>query len=201
MKLILVPLVAALFVLASCGSTTSSGGGGGSSSSETTPSYSSSSAQTSATTAQQTTPNNAAQGTTVVLSPINGSTTSGSATLTDVPGGGVKVELSVEGLPDPNVTYLAHIHPGTCAGEQGSGEEQHQGSAHEDQHSGHEGTIEEIEYPLSPISADSQGRGSTTSTLDGVTVRGLFSGGPKYINVHAEGSGNPPAIACGQLNY
>ena len=201
MKLILVPLVAALFVLASCGSTTSSGGGGGSSSSETTPSYSSSSAQTSATTAQQTTPNNAAQGTTVVLSPINGSTTSGSATLTDVPaGGGVRVELSVEGLPDPNVTYLAHIHPGTCAGEQGGGEEQQEGT-HEDQHSGHEGTTEEIEYPLSPISADSQGRGSTTSTLDGVTVRGLFSGGPKYINVHAEGSGNPPAIACGQLNY
>jgi hypothetical protein len=104
----------------------------------------------------------------------------------------------VLGLPDPNVTYLTHIHPGTCADEQ-SGEEE-QDSDHEHEHSDHEDANEEIEYPLPPISADSQGQGSTAAVLDGVTVQELFSGEPKYINVHAEGSGNPPALACGQLS-
>jgi hypothetical protein len=31
------------------------------------------------------------------------------------------------------------------------------------------------------------------------TVDGLFSGEPKYLNVHAAGSGNPPPLACADL--
>jgi hypothetical protein len=100
-------------------------------------------------------------------------------------------------LPAPDVTYLTYIHSGTCADEQG--EEEEPGSDHEHEHTGYEGTSEEIEYPLPPITADPQGQGSTTSVLTGFTVQRLFSGEPKYINVHAEGSGNPLALACGQL--
>ena len=114
--------------------------------------------------------------------------------------------MGVQGLPDFNASYLTHIHPGTCADEQG-GEEDHEAN-HEDEHPNHEegakhddeeGTMAEIEYPLPPITADPEGRGSTSTVLEGVTVEQLFSGSPKYINVHAEGSGNPPAIACGSL--
>ena len=35
--------------------------------------------------------------------------------------------------------------------------------------------------------------------LEGATVERLFSGPPKYVNVHAEGSGNPPSVACAPL--
>jgi hypothetical protein len=131
---------------------------------------------------------------------MNGSSTTGTASFTDT-ADGVSIELSVLDLPAPNATYLTHIHSGTCADELAGGEEedQQQGSDQEHEHSGHEGTNGEIEYPLPPITADPQGRGSTTSVLTGLTVQGLFSGGPRYINVHAEGSGNPPALACSQL--
>jgi len=50
----------------------------------------------------------------VQLNPHNGSHTTGTAILTDA-GGGVRVELNVSGLPEPDTTYLSHIHPGTCA--------------------------------------------------------------------------------------
>lgn len=188
MKLVL-PTIAVLFILAGCGGT----GGGGATTSAAA------SEGTSAATEETTTSNNNVTAT-VRLTPMNGSTTTGTATFTDVAQGVVRVELSVLGLPATNVsTYLTHIHPGTCAGEQ-SGDEEEQDSEHEHEHSDHEDTNEEIEYPLPPISADPQGQGFTSAVLDGVTVQELFSGEPKYINVHAEGSGNPPALACGQLS-
>jgi len=197
-KLVL-PTLAVILSLAGCGST---GGGGASSEEEeeTTPSSSAAASEgTSATTEETTTSNNNVTAT-VRLASMNGSGTTGTATFTDVAQGVVRVELSVLGLPDPNVTYLTHIHPGTCADEQSGEEGEQQGSDHDHEHSGHEaGTNEEIEYPLPPITADLQGRGSTSAVLDGVTVQELFSGEPKYINVHAEGSGNPPAF-CGQLS-
>jgi hypothetical protein len=156
-KLVL-PTVAVLFILAGCGGT--GGGGVSSEEEETTTSSASSSEETSAATKDSTTSNNNVTAT-VRLAPMNGSGTTGTATFTDVAQGVVRVELSVVGLPDPNATtYLTHIHPGTCADEQ-SGEEE-QDSDHEHEHSYHEGTNEEIEYPLPPISADPQGRGPPT---------------------------------------
>ena len=193
MKLVL-PTIAVLFILAGCGGT---GGGGASSEEEKTTTSAASSEGTSAATEETTTSNYVTA--TVRLTPMNGSGTTGTAAFTDVAQGVVRVELSVLGLPDPNVTYLTHIHPGTCADEQ-SGVQEEPDSAHEHEHSDHEDTNEEIEYPLPPISADPQGQGSTRAVLDSVTVQELFSGEPKYINVHAEGSGNPPALACGQLS-
>jgi len=193
MKLVL-PTIAVLFILAGCGGT---GGGGAYYSDEETTTSAAASERTSAATEETTTSNNNVTAT-VRLTPMNGSTTTGTATFTDVAQGVVRVELSVLGLPDTNAsTYLTHIHPGTCADEQ-SGDEEEQDSEHE--HSDHEDTNEEIEYPLPPISADPQGQGFTSAVLDDVTVQQLFSGKPKYINVHAEGSGNPPALACGQLS-
>jgi hypothetical protein len=194
MKLVL-PTIAVLFILAGCGGT---GGGGAYYSEGETTTSAAASEGTSAATEETTTSNNVTA--TVRLTPMNGSATTGTATFTDVAQGVVRVKLSMLGLPDTNATtYLTHIHPGTCADEQ-SGDEEEQDSDHEHEHSDHEDTNEEIEYPLPPISADPQGEGFTTAVLDSVTVQELFSGEPKYINVHAEGSGNPPPLACGQLS-
>jgi hypothetical protein len=196
MKLILLgpSLVAAILLLAGCG------GGGGSSTGTTTTSE-----ETTASTAETTVSSSIAGGgvTEVELAPMNDSGVTGTAIFTDV-AEGVQVDLEVQGLPDPNASYLTHIHPGTCADEQG-GEEEHD-SNHEGEHADHdegaeydEGTMAEIEYPLPPIISDPEGRGTTTTVLGGVTIEQLFSGSPKYINVHAEGPGTPPAVACSPL--
>jgi Cu/Zn superoxide dismutase len=202
MKILLfgLSLVAMLFLLAGCG-----GGGGGGSSTSTTTSEETTEASTTASTPAST-ENESGNFAEVQLTPMNDSGATGTATFTDV-AQGVRVELGVQGLPDPNASYLTHIHPGTCADEQG-GEEEHEANREADhadheegaaEHHNEEGTMAEIEYPLPPITPDPQGRGTTTTVLEGVTVEQLFSGSSKYINVHAEGSGNPPAIACGPL--
>jgi hypothetical protein len=179
-------VVAVIFLLAGCG-----GGDEGSSASTTT------SEDSTASTTEPTVSTTGGEVAEVGLTPNNGSGTNGTATFTDV-AQGVQVDLDVQGLPDPNASYLTHIHPGTCADEQGG--EQHD-SNHEDAHVDHEeGTKAEIEYPLPPITPDPEGRGTTTAMLEGVTVEQLFSGSPKYVNVHAEGSGDPPAIACSSLS-
>ena len=185
------PMITVLLLLASCGG----GSGGGSSSEEetTTPAPASSSSEGTSAATEETTTSTINAAATVILGAMNGSGAIGTATFTDV-AEGVRVDLSVQRLPDPNATYLTHIHPGTCADEPG-GEEQ------EDEHSEHAGTMAEIEYPLPPLNVDPQGRGSTTAVLEDVTVVELFSGEPKYINVHADGSGNSLSIACGQLGH
>ena len=198
MKLVLVMLAVTLFLLLVVGCRGTGGGGSGSSQEETTSSSASSSEGTTAAT-QETTTATASNAATVTLASMNGSDTTGAATFTDT-ADGVEIKLNVLDLPDPNATYLTHIHPGTCADEQGGGKEEQQGTAQEHEHTGYEGTNEEIEYPLPPITADPRGRGSTTSVLTGLTVQRLFSGGPKYINVHAEGASNPLTLACGQLD-
>ena len=85
------------------------------------------------------------------------------------------------------------------------GEEHHHGEHHEKAggsqgHSGHEhGTAKEIEYPLSQVKSDSEGQGSSTTTLRETSVEKLFSGEPKYVNVHEAGSGNPPILSRAYL--
>ena len=196
MKLVLVMLAVTLFLLLVVGCRGTGGGGSGSSQEETTSSVAASSSEGTTAATQETTTATASNAATVTLAPMNGSDTTGTATFTDT-AEGVGIELSVLDLPASEVTYLTNIHSGNCADEQG-GEEQGTGQEHE--HTGYEGTNEEIEYPLPPITADPRGRGSTTSVLTGLTVQRLFSGGPKYINVHAEGASNPLTLACGQLD-
>ena len=112
---------------------------------------------------------------------------SGTASFEDT-SGRVVVKLDLRGLPKPNTFYLAHIHPGTCDEEDG----------HEHGSSGHEHGAQ-IEYPLSQVKSNTEGRGSSTTTLRETSVDKLFSGAPKYVNVHEAGSGNPPILACADL--
>jgi hypothetical protein len=133
---------------------------------------------------------------------------SGTASLEDT-SDGVVVKLDLRGLPKPNTLYLAHIHPGTCA--EGEGHEhggghsegeyghEHGGSSHEHGGGTHEHGAAEIEYPLSQVKSDSEGRGSSTTTLGETSVDHLFSGEPKHVNVHEAGSGNPPILSCADL--
>jgi hypothetical protein len=132
------------------------------------------------------------------LTPTNSSSVSGTTTFTNT-AGGVEVELDTRGLPEPGATYLAHIHPGSCASEPTGGDEDHS-------HGHHVGTHEptgEIEHPLTPIVSDPEGNGSSTTVIDGATVGRLFSGDPEfYVNVHAESSGSEELsgnVACGDL--
>ena len=128
----------------------------------------------------------------VDLQPANGSGTKGTATFSKAKGGGVKVVLKVTGLPRSGTMYLAHIHPGTCAEEEMGGGEH--GHSHE------HGATEEIEYPLTPVEPDAEGNGTSTTVVHGVTLKGLFSGDPKHVNVHKPGSGEPPPVTCANLN-
>ena len=135
---------------------------------------------------------------------------SGTASFEDTPRG-VLVKLDLSNLLKPDTLYLAHIHPGTCAdegethkhgGSHGGEEEhghQHGGTGHEHGGASHEHGGAEIEYPLSQVKSDSEGHGSSTTTLRKTTVEKLFRGEPKYANVHEAGSGNPPILACADL--
>jgi uncharacterized protein (DUF305 family) len=127
----------------------------------------------------------------VDLEPANGSGTAGTAALSKAEGG-VKVVLKVAGLPSSGTMYLAHIHPGTCAEEEGGAEHGH---SHHDH-----GASEEIEYPLSPLEPDAKGDGTSTTVVLHVTLEGLLSGDPKLFNVHRPGSGEPPPVSCANLN-
>jgi uncharacterized protein (DUF305 family) len=133
----------------------------------------------------------------VELEPANGAQTTGTATLSKADGGGggggVKVELKVSSLPGSGTMYLAHIHPGTCAEEEAGGEE------HGHPHNEH-GATEEIEYPLSPVEPDAKGDGTSTTVIDHVTLEGMLSGEPKFVNVHKPGSGGLPPVSCANLN-
>ena len=135
----------------------------------------------------------------VQLKAQNGSHTSGSATLTDA-GGGVRVKLNVSGLPEPDTSYLSHIHPGTCAEAVVEGVEE-EGNHYEEshKHGGHGTSSQEIEWPLSQVQSDAQGNGTSSTTLKDTSIEKLFSGELKHLNVHAAGSGNPPILSCADL--
>ena len=128
----------------------------------------------------------------VMLHPANDSGVSGSLTLKRITGG-VEVKVDVRGLSEPEAVYLAHIHQGTCADEGEGGTDDHT-------HEHHSGSNGEIEYALSMVASDSEGNGSSTTLLWETTVGELLSGGPNYVNVHASGQGDPPAVACGNLS-
>jgi hypothetical protein len=116
----------------------------------------------------------------VALTPSDHFSVSGTATFADTSCG---VEVDVGGLPDSGATYLAHVHPGSCAGEPTGGDEHHT-------HGHHHGSADEIEHPLTPIASDSRGNGSSTTVIEGVTVADLFPDKDLHVNVHAEASGS-----------
>jgi len=134
----------------------------------------------------------------LALVPKHDSGVSGTASFEDT-SGRVVVKLDLRGLPSPNTYYLAHIHPGTCAQEVGEGGTHGEHSErHEEQGERHVHG-EKIEYPLSQVKSDAEGHGSGTTTLREASVKKLFSGEPKHVNVHEAGSGNPPILSCADL--
>ena len=107
----------------------------------------------------------------------------GNANITDTPGG-VEVAVAVEGLlTAPGTQHVAHIHEGgTCADDRADN-----GAP--------------VQYPLDPLIALEDGTASSATSIEGATLDQLTSGAPKYVNVHAEptGEGVPPGIACADL--
>jgi Cu/Zn superoxide dismutase len=124
------------------------------------------------------------QSTKVYPTPIRGSGVSGTATLTDVDEG-LEVTLSVQGLPEPDVKHINHIHAGgTCADVQA-------------------GRIPPVTVPLKTIVAQQDGTGTATTFVRGVSLDKIFSQYEKrLIIVHAkakQGGGVPPGISCADL--
>src|SRR5918995_5778555 len=109
---------------------------------------------------------------------------SGTATLKDVDGG-VEVTLQMRNLPEPGIKHINHIHAGgTCADDRA-------------------GRTAPVTTPLKTITAQSDGTGSATTTIEDVSVDQLFGEEKeRFILLHAqtiEGEGVPPGIACGDL--
>jgi hypothetical protein len=120
----------------------------------------------------------------VQLTPSRDSGVSGTATLADVEGG-VKVQLSMKGLPEAGVKHINHIHAGgTCADDRA-------------------GRTAPVTIPLNPAVANEDGTGSATTTIEGVTVAKLFGKDQdRFILLHAKtekGQGVPPGISCADL--
>src|SRR5215207_3213218 len=108
----------------------------------------------------------------------------GTATLEDVKGG-VKVTLEMRDLPEPGIKHINHIHAGgTCADDRA-------------------GRTAPVTIPLETITAQKDGTGSATTTIEDVSAAQLFGEDKeRFILLHAEtkeGEGVPPGIACGDL--
>ena len=163
-------LVLAVLVLGGCGGGGSSGGGG---EEETTSASTSGGETTSVETASRT----------VDLTASRDSGVTGTATLTDTPGG-VEVALDVQGLADqPGTEHLAHIHEGgTCADDRADN-----GAT--------------VLYGLDSLYTGDDGTALSSTSIADVTLDELLSGPAKYVNVHAEatGEGVPPGISCADL--
>jgi hypothetical protein len=109
---------------------------------------------------------------------------SGTATLKDVKGG-VEVTLQMQNLPEAGIKHINHIHAGgTCADDRA-------------------GRTAPVTIPLKTITAQEDGTGSATTTIEDISAAQLFGEDKeRFILLHAEtkkGEGVPPGIACGDL--
>jgi Cu/Zn superoxide dismutase len=109
---------------------------------------------------------------------------SGTASLEDVEGG-VEVTLHMQNLPEAGIKHINHIHAGgTCADDRA-------------------GRTAPVTIPLQTITAQNDGTGSATTTIEDVSVAQLFGEDKeRFILLHAEtieGEGVPPGIACADL--
>jgi hypothetical protein len=50
------------------------------------------------------------------------------------------------------------------------------------------------------VRSNARGEGSSTTKLDHTSIEKLFSGGPKHVNVHEAGAGDPPVLTCADLD-
>jgi LPXTG-motif cell wall-anchored protein len=120
----------------------------------------------------------------VSLTESRDSGVSGNATFQDVEGG-VEVTLEMRDLPEAGIKHINHIHAGgTCADDRA-------------------GRTAPVTIPLETITAQDDGTGSATTTIEDVSVDQLFGEDKeRFILLHAEteeGEGVPPGIACADL--
>ena len=120
----------------------------------------------------------------VSLTQSRDSGVSGTATLEDVKEG-VEVTLEMQNLPEAGIKHINHIHAGgTCADDRA-------------------GRTAPVTIPLKTITAQNDGTGSATTTIEDVSVAQLFGEDKeRFILLHAEakeGEGVPPGIACADL--
>src|ERR687897_1433429 len=120
----------------------------------------------------------------VSLTQSRDSGVSGTATLEDVEGG-VEVTLQMRNLPEPGVKHINHIHAGgTCADDRA-------------------GRTAPVTIPLKTITAQKDGTGSATTTIEDGSVAQLFGEDKeRFVLLHAKvkkGEGIPPGISCGDL--
>ena len=120
----------------------------------------------------------------VSLTQSRDSGVSGTATFEDVEGG-VEVTLEMQNLPEAGIKHINHIHAGgTCADDRA-------------------GRTAPVTIPLETITAQDDGTGSATTTIEGVSVAQLFGEDKeRFVLLHAEtkeGEGVPPGIACADL--
>jgi hypothetical protein len=125
-----------------------------------------------------------AQGVSVHLTPSRDSGVSGTATLKDVKDG-VEVTLEMRNLPKAGIKHINHIHAGgTCADDR-------------------DGRTAPVTIPLKTITAQKDGTGSATTTIEDVSVAKLFGEDKeRFVLLHAKakkGEGVPPGIACADL--
>jgi hypothetical protein len=123
------------------------------------------------------------EGATLQLAPSRGSGVTGTATITDVEGG-VRVELSMRGLPEAGIKHINHFHiGGTCS----------------DDRAGNPGPAQ---IPLKTIVANDDGTGSAVTTLKDVTTEDIFDPGKeRYLALHSEVVKDPvpPVISCADI--
>ncbi len=123
------------------------------------------------------------EGATLQLAPSRGSGVTGTATITDVEGG-VRVELSMRGLPEAGIKHINHFHiGGTCS----------------DDRAGNPGPAQ---IPLKTIVANDDGTGSAVTTLKDVTAEDIFDAGKeRYLALHSEVVKDPvpPVISCADV--
>jgi len=108
---------------------------------------------------------------------------SGAAILTDT-SNGIEVTLNVHDLPgQPGTEHPAHIHEGGTCAENRAGDEAL------------------VLYPLEPAITEQGGTGASTTMIPDTTVVQLFSGAPKYVDVHADTIGyeGPPGVSCADI--
>ena len=120
----------------------------------------------------------------VSLTQSRDSGVSGTATLEDVEGG-VEVTLQMRNLPEAGIKHINHIHAGgTCADDRA-------------------GRTAPVTIPLETITAQDDGTGTATTTIEDISAAQLFGEDKeRFILLHAEtieGEGVPPGIACADL--
>src|SRR5688572_4216201 len=120
----------------------------------------------------------------VSLTQSRDSGVSGNATFQDVEGG-VEVTLEMRDLPEADIKHINHIHAGgTCADDRA-------------------GRTAPVTIPLETITAQNDGTGSATTTIEDISAAQLFGEDKeRFILLHAEtkeGEGVPPGIACADL--